>query len=72
LPGVYFKCILAGMSAILEARDVVRSFGQTPALRGASIAVEQGELVREVVVRDGKVSTLTGHSHDPPRTCGCS
>ena len=30
---------------LLEARDIVKSFGQTPALRGASIAVPQGEIL---------------------------
>jgi putative ABC transport system ATP-binding protein len=30
---------------IIEARDVVKSFGQTPALRGASIAAGAGEIV---------------------------
>src|ERR1700751_5086715 len=30
---------------LLEARDIVKSFGQTPALRGASIAVGQGEIL---------------------------
>ena len=33
------------MSAILEARDVVLSFGETPALRGASLSVTAGEVV---------------------------
>ena len=31
--------------ALIEARDVRKSFGQTPALRGASVAVGQGEIV---------------------------
>jgi putative ABC transport system ATP-binding protein len=30
---------------IIEGRDVVKSFGQTPALRGASVAVSQGEIL---------------------------
>jgi putative ABC transport system ATP-binding protein len=30
---------------LVEARDVVKSFGQTPALRGASVAVGPGEIV---------------------------
>jgi putative ABC transport system ATP-binding protein len=33
------------VSAIIEGRGVVRSFGQTPALRGATIAVGQGEIL---------------------------
>jgi putative ABC transport system ATP-binding protein len=30
---------------LIEARDVRKSFGQTPALRGASVAVARGEIV---------------------------
>src|SRR5262252_712660 len=30
---------------LTEARDVVKSFGQTPALRGASVAPSQGEIL---------------------------
>jgi putative ABC transport system ATP-binding protein len=30
---------------MIEARDVVRSFGQTPALRGATVAVAPGEIL---------------------------
>jgi putative ABC transport system ATP-binding protein len=30
---------------LIEARDLVRSFGQTPALRGASVAVTSGEIL---------------------------
>ena len=30
---------------LIEARDVTKSFGQTPALRGASVAVRQGEIL---------------------------
>ena len=33
------------MTAIIEARDVIKSFGQTPALRGATIAVQKGEIL---------------------------
>ncbi|MEV7327948.1 ABC transporter ATP-binding protein [Micromonospora sp. NPDC093244] len=33
------------MSVIIEARDVEFSFGQTPALRGASVAVDAGEIL---------------------------
>ena len=32
---------------ILEAREITFSFGQTPALRGASVAVEAGEVLGE-------------------------
>jgi putative ABC transport system ATP-binding protein len=31
-------------ASLIEARDVVKSFGQTPALRGASVSVGQGEI----------------------------
>jgi putative ABC transport system ATP-binding protein len=31
--------------ALIEARDVRKSFGQTPALRGASVAVGRGEIL---------------------------
>jgi putative ABC transport system ATP-binding protein len=30
---------------LIEARDITKSFGQTPALRGASVAVGQGEIL---------------------------
>jgi putative ABC transport system ATP-binding protein len=30
---------------LIEARDVAKSFGQTPALRGASVATSQGEIL---------------------------
>ncbi|WP_405432439.1 ABC transporter ATP-binding protein [Micromonospora sp. NBC_00617] len=33
------------MSVVIEARDVEFAFGQTPALRGASVAVEAGEIL---------------------------
>jgi putative ABC transport system ATP-binding protein len=33
------------MTALIEARDVVLSFGQTPALQGASLAVNPGEIL---------------------------
>ncbi|MEV6595882.1 ABC transporter ATP-binding protein [Actinoplanes sp. NPDC051346] len=35
----------AGQSGIIEARDVVLSFGETPALRGASVSVAAGEIL---------------------------
>jgi putative ABC transport system ATP-binding protein len=33
------------VTPIIEARDVVLSFGETPALRGASLAAERGEIL---------------------------
>jgi putative ABC transport system ATP-binding protein len=30
---------------IIEARDVEKSFGQTPALRGATVGVKRGEIL---------------------------
>jgi putative ABC transport system ATP-binding protein len=33
------------VNPIIEARDVVLSFGETPALRGASLAAERGEIL---------------------------
>jgi putative ABC transport system ATP-binding protein len=46
------------VSAIIEARDVVKSFGQTPALRGATIAVRQGEIVAVMGPSGSGKSTL--------------
>jgi putative ABC transport system ATP-binding protein len=46
------------VSAIIEARDVVKSFGQTPALRGATIAVEQGEILAVMGPSGSGKSTL--------------
>src|ERR1700735_4701117 len=36
--------VIAG-APLIEARDVRKSFGQTPALRGASVAVGRGEIL---------------------------
>jgi putative ABC transport system ATP-binding protein len=45
-------------AAIVEARDVVKSFGQTPALRGATIAADPGEIVAVMGPSGSGKSTL--------------
>ena len=43
---------------IIEGRDLVRSFGETPALRGASISVKRGEILAVMGPSGSGKSTL--------------
>jgi putative ABC transport system ATP-binding protein len=43
---------------LIEARDIVKSFGQTPALRGASVSVGPGEIIAVMGPSGSGKSTL--------------
>src|SRR5580704_7486714 len=49
---------LGAAGPILQARDLVLSFGETPALRGASISVKSGEIVAVMGPSGSGKSTL--------------
>jgi putative ABC transport system ATP-binding protein len=49
---------VTGASPIIEAREIVKSFGPTPALRGASVQAKQGEILAVMGPSGSGKSTL--------------
>jgi putative ABC transport system ATP-binding protein len=47
-----------GTAKIIEARNLEKSFGETPALRGASLGVRRGEIVAVMGPSGSGKSTL--------------
>ena len=50
--------VVSGSRAMVEGRDLRFSFGETPALRGASISVRQGEILAVMGPSGSGKSTL--------------